>query len=39
MLRRADRDALADLEWDDADTWRHNQKRLGEVVESLAGDT
>ncbi|AGN33801.1 hypothetical protein HALG_00013 [Halorubrum virus CGphi46] len=31
----APRDALAELQWDDGDTWRHNQKRLGTEVERL----
>jgi len=31
-----DRAWLAELRWDDDDTWRHNQKRLGRKVEELA---
>jgi len=30
-----DRAWLAELRWDDDDTWRHNQKRLGRKVEEL----
>jgi len=32
----APRDELARLVWEENETWRHNQKRLGEEVESLA---
>ncbi|TKX54679.1 hypothetical protein EXE43_20525 [Halorubrum sp. SS5] len=28
-------DQLRQLEWDESDTWRHNQKRLGKEVEAL----
>lgn len=30
-------DELRELEWDDDDTWNHNQKRLGSEVEELVG--
>lgn len=33
--RNASTRELRGLEWDDDDTWRHNQKRLAKEVESL----
>lgn len=31
----ASREDLRELEWDENDTWRHNQKRLAKEVEAL----